>query len=196
MILLIDNYDSFTYNLYQQVSAFGVEVRVVRNDALTVEEIDALAPAAIIISPGPGHPRDAGHTVAIIQQLHTKYPMLGICLGHQAIGEAFGASVVRAERIVHGKMSPITHTGDGLFAQLPQHIDIMRYHSLVIASKTLPASFTIVATTTDDEEIMAIQHRDYPLFGLQFHPESIGTPDGHAMIANFLRYANASIPQL
>lgn len=193
MILLIDNYDSFTYNLYQQVSALGKDVHVVRNDALTVAEIDALAPEAIILSPGPGHPRDAGQTVAIIQQLYTKYPMLGICLGHQAIGEAFGAHVVRAENIMHGKMSHIQHEAQGLFAQLPQHVDIMRYHSLIIAPHTLPAELIVQAKTTDDGEIMAIQHRDYPLFGLQFHPESIGTPLGDAMIANFLAVAAEKI---
>lgn len=193
MILLIDNYDSFTYNLYQQVGALGKDVQVVRNDALTVEQIDALAPEAIILSPGPGHPRDAGNTVAIIQQLHTKYPILGICLGHQAIGEAFGASVVRAENIVHGKMSNIAHSGSDLFASLPDDVEIMRYHSLVIAEETLPAEFVVQAKTTDDGEIMAIRHRDYLLFGLQFHPESIGTPDGSKMIENFLQAAAQKI---
>ena len=193
MILLIDNYDSFTYNLYQQVGALGKDVQVVRNDALTIEQIDALAPEAIILSPGPGHPRDAGNTVAIIQQLHTKYPILGICLGHQAIGEAFGASVVRAENIVHGKMSNIAHSGSDLFASLPDDVEIMRYHSLVIAEETLPAEFVVQAKTTDDGEIMAIRHRDHLLFGLQFHPESIGTPDGSKMIENFLQAAAQKI---
>lgn len=193
MILLIDNYDSFTYNLYQQVGALGKDVQVVRNDALTVEQIDALAPEAIILSPGPGHPRDAGNTVAIIQQLHTKYPILGICLGHQAIGEAFGASVVRAENIVHGKMSNIAHSGSDLFASLPDDVEIMRYHSLVIAEETLPAEFVVQAKTTDDGEIMAIRHRNHLLFGLQFHPESIGTPDGSKMIENFLQAAAQKI---
>ncbi|MEE1130830.1 MAG: aminodeoxychorismate/anthranilate synthase component II [Caryophanon sp.] len=193
MILLIDNYDSFTYNLYQQVGELGKDVQVVRNDALTIEQIDALAPEAIILSPGPGHPRDAGNTVAIIQQLHTKYPILGICLGHQAIGEAFGASVVRAENIVHGKMSNIAHSGTDLFASLPTDVEIMRYHSLVIAEDTLPAAFVVQAKTTDDGEIMAIRHRDHLLFGLQFHPESIGTPDGSKMIENFLQAAAQKI---
>ncbi|OCS94590.1 anthranilate synthase component II [Caryophanon latum] len=193
MILLIDNYDSFTYNLYQQVGALGKDVQVVRNDALTIEQIDALAPEAIILSPGPGHPRDAGNTVAIIQQLHTKYPILGICLGHQAIGEAFGASVVRAENIVHGKMSNIAHSGTDLFVSLPEDVEIMRYHSLVIAEDTLPVEFVVQAKTTDDGEIMAIRHRDHLLFGLQFHPESIGTPDGSKMIENFLQAAAQKI---
>ena len=186
MILLIDNYDSFTYNLYQQVSALYNDVRVVRNDALTIAEIDALQPTAIILSPGPGHPRDAGRTVEIIQKLHTKYPILGICLGHQAIGEAFGASVIRAEQIMHGKMSYITHSGQDLFEGLAAQVEVMRYHSLIIAPATLPTQLHVQAKTTDDGEIMAIRHEQYPLFGLQFHPESIGTATGVKMIENFL----------
>lgn len=193
MILLIDNYDSFTYNLYQQIGEFNDDIRVVRNDALTIAEIDALQPSAIILSPGPGHPRDAGRTVEIIQQLHMKYPILGICLGHQAIGEAFGASVVRAQQIMHGKMSQLQHQQTGLFEQLPQHIDVMRYHSLIIEPRTLPECFAIQAITTDDEEIMAIKHKEYPLYGLQFHPESIGTADGHHMIATFLKHTAVDI---
>lgn len=186
MILLIDNYDSFTYNLYHQIAQQGREVQVVRNDALTVDDIRAMQPEAIVLSPGPGVPSEAGIMIELIQQLHTEFPILGICLGHQAIGEAFGASVVRAQRIIHGKTSMLTYEQKGLFEQFDDEVEVMRYHSLIIQSDTLHADFEVVATSSDDAEIMAIQHKQYPVFGLQFHPESIGTAQGDQMVASFL----------
>lgn len=186
MILLIDNYDSFTYNLYHQMAKQGHDVQVVRNDALTIEDIRTMKPQAIVISPGPGTPAEAGMTVQIIKELYTEFPVLGICLGHQAIGEAFGASVVRAKNIIHGKTSTLTYEKKGLFKVLDGEVEVMRYHSLIIEPDTLPADFIVTATSSDDNEIMAIQHKEYPLFGLQFHPESIGTELGDTMIASFL----------
>ncbi|MEC1180036.1 aminodeoxychorismate/anthranilate synthase component II [Metasolibacillus meyeri] len=186
MILLIDNYDSFTYNLYHQIAAFGQKVQVVRNDKITADEIRALQPKAIVISPGPGIPSEAGNVIDIIQSLHQEFPILGICLGHQAIGEAFGAHVVRADRIIHGKMSLLTHRQQGLLQNVAQDEEVMRYHSLVIERHTLSDDFLVTASAADDGEIMAIQHKEYPLYGLQFHPESIGTKAGNAMIEAFL----------
>ena len=186
MIVLIDNYDSFTFNLYHQLAQYD-EVKVIRNDALTVEEIEALQPNAIVISPGPGNPSEAGICVACIEQLYKKFPILGICLGHQSIGQAFGANVIRANRIMHGKTSTLQYDASGLFEGFEGEVEIMRYHSLVIEPTTLPDTIQVTATATDDGEIMALAHRDYPLFGLQFHPESIGTKEGIRFIENFMQ---------
>ena len=187
MILLIDNYDSFTYNLFHQIAQFGEEVKIVRNDALTVEEMRALHPKAIVISPGPGEPKDAGVVIDMIQQLYKEIPILGICLGHQSIGEAFGATVSRAKNIMHGKSSMLQYEKKGLFAHFEGEVEVMRYHSLIIEKQTLHEDFCIIATSADDGEIMAIQHTQYPVFGLQFHPESIGTKLGAKMIGQFLK---------
>lgn len=187
MILLIDNYDSFTYNLYQQVSALGREVVVVRNDKITIEEIRAMQPEAIILSPGPGTPDEAGITLEVIRLLYKEFPILGICLGHQSIGQAFGATIIRAERIMHGKFSTLTiHSREDLFANVSEAPQVMRYHSLVIDPKTMPEELIATATASDDQEIMALRHRDYPVYGMQYHPESIGTEEGNAMIQAFL----------
>lgn len=187
MILLIDNYDSFTYNLYQQVAALGREVVVVRNDKVTIEAIRAMQPEAIILSPGPGTPDEAGITLEVIRSLYKEFPILGICLGHQSIGQAFGAKIVRAERIMHGKFSTLTiHSRDDLFANASETPQVMRYHSLVIDPKTMPEELIATATASDDYEIMALRHRDYPVYGMQYHPESIGTEEGNAMIQAFL----------
>lgn len=186
MILLIDNYDSFSYNLYQQISSLGKEVKVVRNDTLTVEEIRQLQPEAIVISPGPGTPTEAGISIDVIKNLYTEFPILGICLGHQSIAEAFGAKIIRAKEIKHGVFSTVEHDHDGLFKNCPDNFSVMRYHSLVIDQNTLPLDLQITAIAEDDQEIMAIQHSKYPVFGLQFHPESIGTKDGDLMIQQFL----------
>ena len=192
MILLIDNYDSFTYNLYHQIARFGIDVQVVRNDAITVEEIRMLKPNAIVISPGPGEPKDAGIVIEMIQQLYKEYPILGICLGHQAIGEAFGATIRRAKHIIHGKTSVLDYEKRGLFHSFHDEIEVMRYHSLIIEPATLPEEFNVMATSKDDGEIMAIQHKTYPLFGLQFHPESIGTKTGDSMIEAFIQKIEVS----
>lgn len=187
MILLIDNYDSFTYNLYHQIAQFGEDIKIIRNDAITVEEIRALQPKAIVISPGPGEPKDAGIVIAMIRDLYKEIPILGICLGHQSIGEAFGATVSRAKNIMHGKTSLLQFEKTGLFAQFEREVEVMRYHSLIIEKQTLHEDFHIVATSADDGEIMAIQHKQYPVYGLQFHPESIGTELGKDMISMFLK---------
>ena len=189
MILLIDNYDSFTYNLYHQLSEFQDTIHVVRNDAITIEEIRKLKPAAIVLSPGPGTPDEAGICIQVIRQLYKEFPILGVCLGHQAIGEAFGANVTNAENILHGKTSFLQYSKTGLFEHLNGEIEVMRYHSLVIEKGTLPADFHIDAYAKDDGEIMAIHHNNYPLFGVQFHPESIGTETGRLMIQAFLEQA-------
>lgn len=186
MILLIDNYDSFTYNLYQQVSMLGKEVMVVRNDAITIKQIEELHPEAIIISPGPGSPSEAGISIELVQRLHNRYPILGICLGHQSIGAAFGAKIIQAKNIMHGKLSIVEHSADSLFQPFKEPISVMRYHSLVIVEQTLSEELEVLARATDDNEIMAIKHRDYPLYGLQFHPESIGTEQGDQLIQAFL----------
>lgn len=187
MILLIDNYDSFTYNLYHQIAQFGEDIKIIRNDAITVEEIRALQPKAIVISPGPGEPKDAGIVIEMIRDLYKEIPILGICLGHQSIGEAFGATVSRAKNIMHGKTSLLQFEKTGLFAQFEREVEVMRYHSLIIEKQTLHEDFRIVATSADDGEIMAIQHKQYPVYGLQFHPESIGTELGKDMISMFLK---------
>ncbi|MET4560499.1 anthranilate synthase component 2 [Lysinibacillus parviboronicapiens] len=186
MILLIDNYDSFTYNLYQQVSMLGKEVKVVRNDELTIEEIKDLQPQGIILSPGPGTPDQAGITVDVVKELYTEFPILGICLGHQSIGQAFGGNIVQAKNIMHGKLSRLQYSRIGLFTHLDGELEVMRYHSLIIEPSTLHEDFIITATSSDDAEIMAIQHKQYPLFGLQFHPESIATKEGSDMMLAFL----------
>ena len=193
MILLIDNYDSFTYNLYHQLANVYEDIKVVRNDALTVEEIRVLKPKAIVISPGPGEPKEAGIVIDMIQTLYKEFPILGICLGHQAIGEAFGATVSRAKNIMHGKISKLEYEKRGLFAMFNEDIEVMRYHSLIIESRTLPAEFDVIATSRDDGEIMAIQHKAYPLYGLQFHPESIGTKTGDQMIRAFLQQVEVGV---
>lgn len=187
MILLIDNYDSFTYNLYQQISSFNKSVEVVRNDSLSIEEIRKLKPDAIVLSPGPGTPSEAGISVDVVKELYKELPILGICLGHQSIGEAFGGKIVRAENIMHGKLSTLIYKKMGMFESLDGEIQVMRYHSLIIDPHTLPEELEVIATSQGDREIMAIKHREFPVFGLQFHPESIGTEFGTRMIQSFLK---------
>ena len=185
MILLIDNYDSFTHNLYHQLSAFSQDVKIVRNDEITVEQVKLLNPSAIVISPGPGEPSEAGITIPLIQALYKDVPILGVCLGHQAIGEAFGASIVRANNIMHGKTSVIDYKNEGLFASISGQYEVMRYHSLIIDPSTLPNELRITATSAEDQEIMAVQHQQYPVYGVQFHPESTGTVRGNELIEAF-----------
>jgi anthranilate synthase/aminodeoxychorismate synthase-like glutamine amidotransferase len=185
MLLMIDNYDSFTYNLVQYLGELGAEVRVARNDAITLEEIDALAPRSIVISPGPCTPDQAGVSVSLVRHFAGRIPILGVCLGHQAIGQAFGATVVRAHRVMHGKLSPIAHRGDGVFAGLPSPFQATRYHSLAIERETLPGALEITAET-DDGEIMGVRHREHPVEGVQFHPEAILTEHGRHLLRNFL----------
>jgi len=193
MILLIDNYDSFSYNLYQLIGSLNPDIKVARNDALTVDEIKRLSPSQIVISPGPGKPSDAGICVELIKQLHSSIPIFGICLGHQAIFEAFGGTVSYAGKLMHGKSSQVTiDTEDALFKNVPKVIQAARYHSLAGIKSTLPDALKITAWTNDDDgitasgEIMAVSHKEYPVFGVQFHPESILTPDGKIIIENFL----------
>jgi anthranilate synthase component 2 len=186
MILLIDNFDSFTFNLYQYLGELGEEITVFRNNQLSMEQIKTLNPKAIILSPGPGKPEDAGICIELIQTFFNKIPILGICLGHQAIGAAFGGEIQRADLIKHGKTSLITHQSDGLFNELPNPLEVMRYHSLIIEKSSIPEELECIALSIDDQEIMAIKHRHYPVFGLQFHPESIGTPSGKQILNNFL----------
>jgi len=188
MILLIDNYDSFTYNLYQQISNLDKTVKVVRNDAITIEAIRDLKPEAIILSPGPGTPSEAGITVDVVKELYKKFPILGICLGHQSIGEAFGGKIIRAQNIMHGKLSALTYKKRGLFESLEGKIEVMRYHSLIIEQASMPQDLEVIAFSQDDKEIMAVQHKEFPVFGLQFHPESIGTETGTKMIEAFLKH--------
>lgn len=186
MILLIDNYDSFTFNVYQYLASFGDEVKVVRNDKITIDEIKELNPDKIVLSPGPKAPKDAGICIDVIKNFYKIKPILGICLGHQAIGEAFGATVSYAKEICHGVDSSITITSGKLFEGIPRVTKVARYHSLAIIEDTLSKEFDINAKT-EDGEIMAIEHKEYPLFGLQFHPESIYTPEGMKMIENFIK---------
>ena len=190
MILMIDNYDSFTYNLVQALRSFGREVRVVKNDEVTVEEIAAMKPESIVFSPGPGNPDSAGVTLAAVTAFAGKVPLLGICLGHQSIAQAFGAKIVPAKALMHGKTSRIRHDGKGLFAGLPQGFAAMRYHSLAVDRATLPDCF-VVSAETEDGEIMGIRHKTLPIESLQYHPESIGTPDGIAQLRNFVMGASA-----
>ena len=187
MILLIDNYDSFSYNLYQLIGSIEPEIKVIRNDELSVEEIDKLAPELIVISPGPGRPEDAGVCVSVVRELRGKYPILGICLGHQAICQAFGATVTYAKKMMHGKQSVIrTDSSDAIFQGLPSEITVARYHSLAADPATIPDSL-IVTATADDGEVMAVMSRDGSVHGLQFHPESIMTPDGARMMESLLK---------
>jgi len=185
MILMIDNYDSFTYNLVQYLQQLGAEVLVKRNDAISVEEIEALAPEAIFLSPGPCSPKEAGVTVAVIRHFYQTIPMLGVCLGHQAIGYAFGAEVVRAGRVMHGKTSPILNDGRTIFEGLPSPLTAGRYHSLIVDRESLPPCLKITAETAEGE-VMGLRHETYPVEGIQFHPESILTPQGKRIIRNFL----------
>ena len=187
MILLIDNYDSFSYNLYQLIGSIEPDIKVIRNDELTIDEIDRLAPELIVLSPGPGRPEDAGVCVSVVRELRGKYPILGICLGHQAICQAYGATVTYAKRMMHGKQSVIRiDSSDVMFQGLPQDITVARYHSLAADPGTIPDSL-IVTATADDGEVMAVMSRDGSVHGLQFHPESIMTPDGARMMENLLK---------
>ncbi|MBT2734134.1 aminodeoxychorismate/anthranilate synthase component II [Bacillus sp. ISL-7] len=186
MILLIDNFDSFTFNLYQYLGELGEQITVLRNNQLSMDQIRDLNPKAIILSPGPGKPEDAGICIELIQTFYNKIPILGICLGHQAIGAAFGGEIQRATLIKHGKTSLISHRSGGLFNGLPNPLEVMRYHSLIIEKSSIPEELECIAHSDDDQEIMAIKHREYPIFGLQFHPESIGTPSGKQILKNFL----------
>ncbi len=187
---MIDNYDSFTWNLVQYLQTLGAEVKVVRNDELSVEEIARLAPERIVISPGPCTPNEAGVSLDVVRALGATTPILGVCLGHQSIGQAYGGDVVRAGRIMHGKTSRIRHRGRGVFAGLPDGYEATRYHSLVVDGATLPEALEVTAWTENDdgsvEEIMGLRHREHPVEGVQFHPESILTEHGHALLKNFL----------
>jgi anthranilate synthase component 2 len=190
MLLMIDNYDSFTYNLVQYFGELGQEVKVVRNDALSVAEIADLSTAHIVISPGPCTPNQAGVSLEVLEKLSGKQPILGVCLGHQSIGQAFGGKVIRARSIMHGKTSPIHHEGKGVFAGLPSPFDATRYHSLVVEKESLPDCLEITAWTEHEDgsfdEIMGLRHKTLPVEGVQFHPESILTQHGHDMLRNFL----------
>ena len=186
MILLIDNYDSFTYNLYQFIGIFNNDIKVVRNDKITIEEIEQLNPESIVISPGPKSPKEAGISVEAIKYFAGKKPILGICLGHQSIGEAFGATVSYAKKLMHGKQSDVTHNGKSIFEGIPSPVKVARYHSLAVIEDTLPDVLEVIARTADGE-IMAVKHKEYPVVGLQFHPESILTPQGMTLVNNFLK---------
>ncbi|HEY9840568.1 MAG TPA: aminodeoxychorismate/anthranilate synthase component II [Candidatus Obscuribacterales bacterium] len=190
MILLIDNYDSFVYNLYQVLAAAGADCRVIRNDALSVAEVAALKPRAIVLSPGPGRPEQAGICLEVIEKLGATIPLLGVCLGHQAIAHAFGGTVGYAPQLMHGKTSAIAHTGTGLFRGLPSPMTVARYHSLVAEPDSLPECLEVTATTADGV-IMGLRHRELPIQGLQFHPESIATEQGPALLRNFLAEVGA-----
>lgn len=195
MLLVLDNYDSFTYNLVQYAGELGADPVVYRNDALSPEQALALEPSAIIVSPGPCTPREAGISVPLIRAAAGRVPVLGVCLGHQAIGDAFGGAVVRADRIMHGKTTDVVHDGQGLFAGLPSPLCGMRYHSLVVSPVGFPAELEITAWSADRParaEIMALRHRAFPVYGVQFHPESIGTTGGRQILANFLEMVGVS----
>lgn len=187
MILLIDNYDSFVHNLARYVRELGWEAVVHRNDAITIDEVERLAPSHIIISPGPCTPAEAGVSTELVRRLGSTTPILGVCLGHQCIGAAYGGPIVRAVRPVHGKTSPLVHDGTSIFAGLPSPIRVARYHSLVIGAADVPPSLRVLATARDDDEVMAVEHRKYPVVGVQFHPESAATEYGYAMLDRFLR---------
>jgi anthranilate synthase component 2 len=186
MILVVDNYDSFTYNLVQYLGELGAEVKVVRNDEVTLAEIEALKPERILVSPGPCSPTEAGISCDVIRHFGPRLPLFGVCLGHQAIGHVFGGRVVRAGRLMHGKTSPIVHTGTGILAGMPNPFEAIRYHSLLVERDTLPAELALTAWTAEGE-IMGVQHRTFPVVGVQFHPESILTQDGKRILQNFLR---------
>jgi anthranilate synthase component 2 len=191
MLLMIDNYDSFTYNLVQYFGELGEDVRTYRNDEITLDEIARLNPDTICLSPGPSNPQHAGITLDVLREFAGKKPILGVCLGHQAIGEAFGGRVVRAKTIMHGKVSTIETDGRGVFADLPKHFDVTRYHSLAIERESLPDCLDISAWT-DDGEIMGVRHKTLPVEGVQFHPEAILSEHGHALLENFLKQARAA----
>ena len=186
MLLMIDNYDSFTYNLVQYLGELGEDVKVIRNDELTVDEIEALAPARIVLSPGPCTPNEAGVSLELIPRFAGRIPILGVCLGHQAIGQAFGGRIVHAKTLMHGKVSRIHHAGAGVFRDLPTPYDATRYHSLAIERESCPDVLEVTAWT-EDGEIMGVRHRTLPIEGVQFHPESILTQHGHALLSNFLK---------
>jgi anthranilate synthase/aminodeoxychorismate synthase-like glutamine amidotransferase len=185
-VLLIDNYDSFTWNLAHRLGELGAEVRVVRNDAITLDEIDALRPGRIVISPGPGRPESAGISIEVLRRFAGRVPMLGVCLGHQAIASAFGGRVERAPAPMHGKTSLVRHDASRLFAGLAPQFEVGRYHSLVIPPDGIPSGFSRSAWVPDDEIVMAVRHQQWPVFGVQFHPESVLTPAGHRVLQNFL----------
>jgi anthranilate synthase component 2 len=191
MLLMIDNYDSFTYNVVQFLGELGAEVQVYRNDAITLDEIEAMAPDQIVLSPGPCTPDQAGISLAVVERFAGKTPILGICLGHQSIGQAFGGRIIRAGKVMHGKLSPIHHQATGVFRGLSNPLTATRYHSLVIDKATLPESLEITAWTEDEngnlEEIMAVRHKSFAVEGVQFHPESIMSEHGHQLLENFLQ---------
>ena len=185
MLLVIDNYDSFTYNLVQYFGELGADPQVRRNDAITPEEVEKLKPKKIVISPGPGRPQDAGISMELIRRLGSRVPLLGVCLGHQCIGEVYGGKVVRAGRLMHGKTSPIQHDGKGVFAKLPNPFEATRYHSLIVEKESVPSCLEVSAETAEGE-IMGLRHKEYPVHGVQFHPESILSKEGKDLLANFL----------
>ena len=185
MIVIIDNYDSFTYNLYQYLCELGAEVEVFRNDALTIADIRAMKPEAIVISPGPGTPQDAGISIEVVKRLGPSIPILGVCLGHQAIGAAYGADIVRAPVVMHGKTSSVSHQSSGIFRQLPNPFIATRYHSLIVDEASLPPVLEVTARS-EDGTIMGLRHREFDVYGVQFHPESILTETGHQMLATFI----------
>ncbi|MDR9446193.1 MAG: aminodeoxychorismate/anthranilate synthase component II [Balneolaceae bacterium] len=185
MILVIDNYDSFTYNLVNLVAIQGVDVRTVRNDEITTQQIDALSPKGILLSPGPGRPEDAGISEEVIRRFGPSCPIIGICLGHQAIGQVFGGDVIHAPSLMHGKVSTVRHEGDPLFTEVPNPFTATRYHSLALDTNTLPSSLQVTCST-EEGVIMGVRHAEYPLQGVQFHPESILTPDGETMLKNWI----------
>ena len=188
-VLLIDNYDSFTHNLYQLIGSLGARVRVARNDEIDVEGVSRFAPSHIVLSPGPGHPAndaDFGVCEPVLRHFASRVPTLGVCLGHQGLARHFGAKVVKAPRVVHGKTSHLVHDGQGIFAGLPQDVPVMRYHSLAVDPATLSPELCVSARAREDDVIMALRHREWPLIGVQFHPESVGTPNGRHMVARFL----------
>ena len=193
MILLIDNYDSFSYNLFQLIGEVNSDIKVVRNDKISIEEISDLNPECIILSPGPGKPKDAGICIDVVKNFHDKIPILGVCLGHQSICETFGGTVSHASRLMHGKSSRISLDYDFIFKGLPSEITVGRYHSLSLVKDTLPDCLEIISKAKDDGEIMAVKHKDFNVYGLQFHPESILTPDGLTIIENFIEKVNRGI---
>jgi anthranilate synthase/aminodeoxychorismate synthase-like glutamine amidotransferase len=190
MLLMIDNYDSFTYNLVQYLGELGEEIEVFRNDKISIEEIEKLNPEVLVISPGPGTPQDAGISLEVIQHFTGKIPILGVCLGHQCIGESFGGKIISAPTLMHGKTSLIRHTGKELYKDIPNPFEATRYHSLIIERESLPDCLEIDAWT-EEQEIMGVRHKEEPLFGVQFHPESILTREGKVLLNNFLHYAKS-----